>query len=182
MTYTDGIETPRLISRFLIPTDATPWTSFFTDPINCTFINIIDPSAPAVERAHIMIDFTLKRYQENRLGLQALIEKESGELIGMCGLLTQDVNGIPEVEVGYHLLRKYWGKGYALEAAQAFRDYGFNNNFAPSIVSIIHPLNFLSKKVALRNGMTLTETGASWRDHEVDIFRITRKEWEQLRH
>ena len=180
MTYTDGLETARLTTRFLQPADATVWESFFADPINCTFINVIDPTASKEERASLMVNLTIKRYQENRLGLQAHIEKQTGKLVGMCGLLAQDVNGTNETEIGYHLLRKHWGKGYASEAAQKFRDYGFEHHFSDSLVSIIHPLNFLSKKVALRNGMTLTEPGASFREHEVDIFRITRKEWEKL--
>jgi RimJ/RimL family protein N-acetyltransferase len=180
MLYADGLETARLTTRFLESQDAAVWESYFGDPINCTFVNVFYSAEAKEERASQMVNLTIKRYQENRLGLQALIEKQTGELIGMCGLLAQDVNGTNETEIGYHLLRKHWGKGYASEAAQKFRDYGFEHHFSDSLVSIIHPLNFLSKNVALRNGMTLTEPSASFRGHEVDIFRITRAEWEKL--
>lgn len=179
MHYTDGLLTERLTTRFVTQADVPAWESFFADPINCTFINIFTGANTPMERAQQMVDFTIKRYNENRLGLQALIAKDTGALIGMCGLMAQEVNGQNEIEVGYHLLRKHWGKGYAMEAAKAFRDYGFTGNFADSIVSIIHPLNFLSKKVAQRNGMTLSETGARWREQEVDVFRITREQWLQ---
>ena len=180
MFYTDGIETERMITRFVTQQDADTWVPYFEDPVNSAFIP--NPSLlTSEERAQEMINFTLKRYRENRLGLQALIHKETGELIGLCGVMIQEISGKTETEVGYHLLRKHWGKGYATEAAQRFRDYGFEYMRANSIVSIIHPLNLPSKNVALRNGMTLKEKGASWRGYEVDVYRIDRAEWERLK-
>ena len=127
------------------------------------------------------ITMSLKRYEEGRYGLQALINKSDGELLGICGLLAQDVSDRDELEVGYHLFCKHWGKGFASEAAQLFRDYGFETTGAESIVSIIHPLNFLSKKVAARNGTKLAEKSGTFRGKEVDVFRITRDEWLQLK-
>ncbi len=180
MKYTDGLETTRLITRFVVPEDAALWIEYFDDPVNCTFIPNTN-MLPNEERAKEWIGYVLKRYAENRLGMQALIHKDTGELIGMCGLMIQEVSGSSETEVGYHLLRRHWGKGYASEAAQKFRDYGFENNMADSIVSIIHPLNFLSKNVAMRNGMSLSEKGGNWRGMEVDVFRITLPEWEKLK-
>lgn len=179
MTYTDNLETPRLTTRFLTEADAAVWVEYCSDPIATTYTAMADKTPE--EMAREFIAFTMKRYVENRYGLQALISKETGEFIGMCGLMVQEVNGEPVVEIGYHLLRKHWGKGYASEAAQAFRDYGFTNNVADAIVSIIHPDNEPSKKVAIRNGMKLVETNASFRDKEYNLFRITREEWESIR-
>ena len=178
MTYTDGLETERLITKFVVPEDHELWTEYFADPVNCTFIPNTSGLAKE-ERSKEWIGFVVQRYSENRLGLQALIHKETGKFVGMAGLMIQEVSGTSETEVGYHLLRRHWGKGYATEIAQKFRDYGFENNFSNSIVSIIHPLNFPSKNVAIRNGMTLIEKGGNWRGHEVDVFRITRTEWEK---
>ncbi len=179
-TYTDGLETARLRTRFLVPEDAATWMEFVKDPINTTFFPNED-KLPDGEWVNRWIAFSIQRYGNNRYGLQAIINKESGEFIGLCGLLLQEVNGVNEVEVGYHLLRKQWYKGYASEAAQMFRDYGFETNAADSIISIIHPLNFQSKNVARKNGMTLSQQGTFFRDKEVDIFRISRKEWEKLK-
>ena len=131
--------------------------------------------------AQYWIDLCLKRYEENRLGLQALLDKETGAFIGQCGLLKQEVNGKPEIEVGYHLIGRYWGMGYATEAAQMFRDYGFENSATESLVSIIHPLNEQSKKVAMRNGMKLVDTRTIFREQEYHLYRITREEWESIR-
>jgi RimJ/RimL family protein N-acetyltransferase len=52
--------------------------------------------------------------------------KETGECIGDCGLIQQQINDVAEVEIGYHISKKHWRQGYASEAAQACKEYGFN--------------------------------------------------------
>ena len=180
MPYTDGLESPRLTTRFLTIADVAAWIEYCSDPIATRFTAI--PDKTPEEMAQFLFEVALKRYQDNRLGAQALILKEGGEFIGKCGLfLQEDVNGVTEIEIGYHLLRRHWGKGYATEAAKMFRDYGFKNNFADSIVSIIHPENQLSKNVALRTGMRLVDTDAKFRGNKYHLFRITREEWQILK-
>ena len=178
MHYPDHLQSPRLTTRFLTPADQEVWMEYCTDPIATTYTR--GEESPA-EMAQRFIEFTMKRYAEGRYGLQALISRENGAFIGACGLITQEVNGLPEMEIGYHLLRRHWGKGYATEAAQIFRDFGFENRVADSIVSIIHPLNEASKAVAMRNGMRLVEEQAMFRDKACNLFRITRQEWETIR-
>ncbi|MBS1577911.1 MAG: GNAT family N-acetyltransferase, partial [Bacteroidetes bacterium] len=65
--------------------------------------------------------------------MNALIEKESGRLIGHCGLLVQTVDNITELEIAYSLLPEFWNKGYATEAASKCRDYAFENDFSDSL-------------------------------------------------
>jgi ribosomal-protein-alanine N-acetyltransferase len=175
--YKDALETPRLTTRFLTAGDATAWEGFFNSDIATAYIPI-DRSLSVAEQASVWIGRQLARYREGTLGMQVLIGKEAGDFIGMCGLLVQEVDGKREIEVGYHLLPRHWGKGYATEAAMKFRDYGFENNIADSIVSIIHPFNERSQKVAVRNGMTLVANDAVCRGSAYHLFRITRTEWE----
>ena len=54
-----------------------------------------------------------------------MVLKSSGEVIGDCGLTRQTVDGVDEIEIGYHVRRDLWGRGLAPEAAGACRDYGF---------------------------------------------------------
>ena len=180
MKYANKLKSARLITRLLTQEDADVWLEYCNDPIATEFTSVQGKSPK--ELAMVFIDFTLKRYKEKRGGLQALIEKESGVFVGMCGLFPQEVNGEELIEVGYHLLRRYWGKGYATEAAQLFRDWGFEHNVADTIVSIIHPDNHRSKRVAIRNGMRLMQEGAEFRGERCDLFGITKQEWMKLAH
>lgn len=150
--YEDGLQTERLTTRFLISEDLKIWTKFFEDEECVKFFPTFGFNT-SEERAKHWLDKQLARYKDNRYGLQALIHKETGEFIGQCGLLAQDVDGIIELEVGYHIFKQHWGKGYATEAAQLFKKYAFDHHQCKSLVSIIHVDNVLSQKVAERNGM-----------------------------
>ena len=76
--------------------------------------------------------------------MNALIEKESGKLIGHCGLLIQNVDKITELEIGYSLLPEFWNKGFATESAKKCRDYAFKNNLSNSILQLIRTRNATS--------------------------------------
>ena len=150
--YTDNLDTERLTTRFLTQGDRHLWAKFLGDKECIEFFPKADFKTPS-DRAEFWIDKQINRYKENRYGLQALINKSTGEFIGQCGLLLQDVDGVKELEVGYHIFKNHWGKGYASEAAKFFKDYGFKNKQAESIISIIHPDNVRSQNVAIKNGM-----------------------------
>ena len=168
--YEDGLETKRLITRKLVYDDYKTWAGFFEEPEAIQFFPFLEPtSSEAI--AKTWIERQLVRYDEERYGLQALIEKKTGAIIGQCGLLLQEVEDVFELEVGYALHKKYWGKGYATEAAIRFKEYGFANDQADSIISIIDVHNIPSQKVARKNGMTPGKP-IIWHDMNVYIFRI----------
>jgi [ribosomal protein S5]-alanine N-acetyltransferase len=145
-------QTERLNLRPLTLDDVETWRPFTVDPRAMEFMITFYPPE-VTDRALHWIEFQLRRYAENRYGMMALIEKETGEMVGMCGLLSQVVDDIPELEVGYHILPNYWGKGYAPEAAKFFINYAFDNNLNDSIVSIIDVGNVKSQRVAEKNGL-----------------------------
>ena len=93
--------------------------------------------------------------EDKRQLIEKAIEKESGELIGDCGITMQDWNGREVPEIGYHLRRDKWHQGYAAEAARACRDYAFTVLGFPEVYSIIRDTNFPSQRVALRSGMAV---------------------------
>lgn len=165
-------ETERLIIRPLDRGDAIAWQEFVMDEVATKYFP--DEWKLSPEKSGEWIDFQLKRYEENRYGLQALVDKKSGELIGQCGLLAQTIDNIDELEIGYHLIPRFWGNGYAIEAAKEFKKIGFENNLAESIISIIDPENILSQSVAERNGMT-RDTKTWYMEMEVFIYRIKRE-------
>lgn len=99
------------------------------------------------------INRQLDRYEKYGFGLWAVILKDSGRLIGQCGITIQDTGGREVLEVGYLFNRRFWHCGYACEAARACRDYAFQSLEADEVCSIIRTNNLSSQRVAIRNGM-----------------------------
>lgn len=104
------------------------------------------------------LDRQLARYEKYGFGLWAVILKESGEMIGQCGLTMQPWKDKEVLEVGYLFQKEFWHKGYAAEAARACRQYAFEELNADEVCSIIRDTNIPSQNVALRNGMTDKDT------------------------
>lgn len=108
------------------------------------------------------LDRQIARYQKYGFGLWAVILKENDEMIGQCGLTMQPWNDREVLEIGYLLRKDCWHKGYAIEAAKACREYAFAELQADEVCSIIRDTNTASQKVAVRNGMIVTE---KWTKH-----------------
>ena len=101
------------------------------------------------------LDKQQQRYKDDGFGLWAVLLKESGEMIGQCGLTMQDYNGGQVLEVGYLFRKEFWHNGYASEAAIACKQYAFEKLNADEVFSIIRDTNLPSQNVAKRNGMTV---------------------------
>ena len=108
------------------------------------------------------LDRQISRYRKWDFGLWAVILKESDKLIGQWGLTMQPWKEAEVLEIGYLLNRAYWHKGYATEAAKACKRYAFEVLKAKEVCSVIRDINLASQKVALRNGMTVSD---SWPKH-----------------
>jgi RimJ/RimL family protein N-acetyltransferase len=126
------------------------WLPFFKDEGSTRYLSL-DSGTPE-EQCQRWIKKQLGRY-ENGNGLLALRDKDSGALIGMCGAITQLVDGKEEVEIAYHILPEKRNLGYASEAARAIKKYVFDVEFVTELVSLVHKDNEYSKGVAHRNGM-----------------------------
>jgi RimJ/RimL family protein N-acetyltransferase len=101
-------------------------------------------------------DKQIERYIENGFGLWAVIQKETKEFLGQCGLTIQKINGKEYLEIGYLLKKKHWHKGYAAEAALGCKKYAFEILKAEKVYSIIRDNNTASQNVAKRTGMEKT--------------------------
>jgi len=173
--YLNNSQTKRLQIKALSHEDDRKWEAFFINNPSLPFLGI-DLSPTPEEQAKSWIQYQLDRYESGRYGHHALLKKESGEFIGQCGLLTQEINGEEVLEIGYHILPKYWGNGFATEAAIKFRDYAFESNLCEGLVSIIDIRNIASQKVAEKNGMKRGPQ-VSYHGLEVYVYEITREEW-----
>jgi [ribosomal protein S5]-alanine N-acetyltransferase len=164
-----GQQTSRLNFRSVLESDYNVWLKFFQDPN--TSLHWVEEKESAEDACKNWYQKQFWRYANNMGGMNALIEKTSGLLVGHCGLLVQTVDGTTELEIGYSLLPEFWGKGYALEAATKCKNYAFENGLTESLISIISLTNTPSQKVALNNGMTI-EKETTYKGNQVFIFRI----------
>jgi [ribosomal protein S5]-alanine N-acetyltransferase len=142
--------TQRLYLRRFHPEDVDALARILSDPETMRYY-----PAP-LDRAGVAdwIQSNRTRYP-NGHGLWAMILTSTGELIGDCGLVRQNVDGVDEFEIGYHVRRDLWGQGYASEAARACRDCGFAILKVDRLISLIRPENMASRRVAEKNGMTI---------------------------
>ena len=173
-----GVGTGRLRFRQLSMADVPGWMEFYASAAALKYLGYqLNDEA----KCRAVIGRQITRYATDGSGLHALIEQQSGALVGQCGLLTQVIDGRTELEIGYHLLPAYWGRGFATEAAVACRDLAFERMPVASIISIIDPDNVGSQAVARRNGLR-PELRTRWHGVEVDIWRLQRAQWQELRH
>ena len=175
--YRYSHESARLTMRPLKIEDATYWENFMnSDEATALFpINLKPPKYSAQD----WIERQINRYQNDQLGLLALIEKKTGNFVGMSGLLRQTVNGKNEIEVGYHLLPAFWKNGYAREAALYFMKFAFTAYKPDSIISLIHVDNIASQRVAVANGLS-TDNKVIENHGPANVYRITQEEWTNI--
>ena len=105
------------------------------------------------ERVRSWIERNMDRYKNDGFGLWAVCLKDTGEMIGDCGLTLQNIDGTMLPEIGYHIRRDQQRKGYAKEAAAAVRDWAFQNTEYPALYSYCKYTNVGSFKTAESIGM-----------------------------
>jgi [ribosomal protein S5]-alanine N-acetyltransferase len=161
------LETERIILREFTPDDIDAFALVIADAEMMRF------ATTPYDRAGVeaWITRNMNRYTKNGHGLWAMILKETGDLIGDCGLTIQEVDNASEVELGYHLRRDRWGKGLATEAACACRDFAFERLPVDHVISLIHSENLASRHVAERVGMQVWKE-TMWRNLPHVVYRL----------
>ena len=94
-----------------------------------------------------------ERYRDHGFGLWAVCRRDTGEMIGDCGLTLQEINGETLPEIGYHIRGDCQRRGYAKEAAAAVRDWAFAHTAYPVLYSCCRKTNTASIKTAEAIGM-----------------------------
>ena len=146
------LETKRLFLHPMLATDLDDLLPIFTDPKVMAAFNHPPFTRAQMER---WLKRNLDHQDEFDYGLFSIILKETGELIGNCGLEQMEEEGA--AELGYDFRSDYWNQGYASEAALAVRDYAFDVLRLPQLISLLRVGNLASKRVAEKVGMQLIE-------------------------
>ncbi|HLO83311.1 MAG TPA: GNAT family N-acetyltransferase [Chitinophagaceae bacterium] len=165
----EGEESQRLLFKKVSNDQFEQWLPFHQDPDSFRYWE--GPREEPEAECSAWYKKQFWRYENNLGGMNALIEKQSGLLVGYCGLLVQTVEEKTELEIGYSLLPQFRNKGFATEAAIKCRDYAFENEFADSLISIITVNNLPSQHVAIKVGMK-KDFVSIYNNNEVYIYRI----------
>jgi len=148
------IETERLVLRELNIDDLTATREIVCDEQTMYAWNGAWTDEENLEGLQKQID----SYRENGFGRWAVVLKETGKVIGICGLMWCDTNKERVLEIGYLFNRKFWHKGYATEAAIACKKYAFNELGHDEVFSLIRDNNYNAMNVAIRNGMLVRDS------------------------
>ncbi len=170
-------ETPRLIGRQLSRQDLPELTKILSDPevMKYSVRGVCDENA-----TRDFIAWCLECYESHGIGPWALVEKDSNDLVGFCGVGPEMVDGIEEANLGYRLARKYWNQGLASEAAKGVLDYAFGRRQLATVVVIIEPEHVASLRVAENAGFNEFSVIA-FHGRPVRLYRLSCQEWSVLR-
>ena len=170
------IETERLILRKYTRDDVDGLLEILSDPETMRHY----PSVYDRAGAERWLDWCFESYQRSGFGLWAIELKKSGEFIGDTGLTMQNIDDDVLPEIGYHINKKYWRRGFAKEAASAVRDWAFSNTDLDAVYSYMKYSNSPSYHTAQSIGMIKVGEYPSPEDVVCYVYRITREEWQTL--
>lgn len=170
------IETERLILREFVQEDFDALFNILSDPETMQHY----PNPFDEDRTRGWIEWNLQNYRQFGFGLWAVVLKETGELIGDCGLTIQSIDGEPLPEIGYHIRKDYWRRGFGSEAARAVRDWAFRNTGYDCLYSYMKYTNIGSYSTAIANGMRKIKEYPDEKNTISYAYAITRSEWEAL--
>ncbi|WP_249670696.1 GNAT family N-acetyltransferase [Cellulomonas wangleii] len=157
--------TPRLLLRPMTDDDLDDMAALLGDPVVMAHY----PRPRTRDEAQAWIDRTRRSYRDHGFGLWVMVDRSTGEFLGDCGLTVQHVDGVDELEVGYHVRPDRQGEGLATEAALAARDFAREVLGATRLIAIIAPENVASQRVASKIGLGV-EKRARYGDDQREVL------------
>ncbi|MFN8465160.1 MAG: GNAT family N-acetyltransferase [Caldilineaceae bacterium] len=147
-----ALTTPRLTLRPFRADDTPALFGILQEPDIMQYFPT--PGTPDMARVERIVAGQIGAWETYGRTFWAMEWRETGDLIGWCGL--QFLPQTQETEVGYLLARPYWGQGIATEAARRSVSYGFDDLALDAIIGITHPANTASQNVLRKAGLTFT--------------------------
>jgi len=145
------LETGRLRLRHLDPeTDAEFILELVNEPPFLQYIGDKGVRTFADARRYIA-DGPLKSYEANGYGLYKVELKSDATPIGMCGLVKRDT--LPDADIGFAFLKRFWNEGYAFESAAAVMKYAREQLAIKRVLAITTPNNVASGKLLNKIGL-----------------------------
>ncbi|WNG57897.1 GNAT family N-acetyltransferase [Archangium violaceum] len=172
------LETPRLLLRPTAKEDLEGFATLIGDPESARYIGGLQPRTMAWRAMNAMAG----SWVLNGYSMFSVLEKATGRWVGRVGPWVPE--GWPGTEVGWGILREFWGRGYATEASAAAMDWAFEHLGWTRIIHCIDPDNEASKQVALRLGSRLLGPGKlppPYGDSPVELWGQDRDDWRARR-
>ena len=145
------IATPRLVLRATVAADIAPLHErVFSDPEVIRYVFSGKPLSADESAKFVRERFN---FEGADVGLSTLAERGSGEVIGFAGLLACDALGREDLELGFVLARRAWGRGYATEIGRAQIAFGFTRLRRARLLALADPANEPSRNVIVKLGM-----------------------------
>ena len=122
----------------------------------------------------------MRGYRDNGFGRWAVVLKETGNVIGICGLQWCETDQDSVLEIGYLFNLAHWHNGFATEASIACKRYAFDILDADEVFSLVRDTNVASMNVAIRNGMLVRRRFAKQykgEDMPHYVFSIRKKDY-----
>ncbi|HLH05734.1 MAG TPA: GNAT family N-acetyltransferase [Terriglobales bacterium] len=166
------IDTARLLLRPMVSSDFESLYAVIGDPITMQFY----PEPFDKQRTLDWIERNMRRHAEDGTGLRAVTLRSTGEMIGDCGAVWQPIDGSRELEIGYHIRRDCWRRGYATEAARAVMTFAFGTYAVDHLISLIRPENLPSRRVAEKNGLRI-DREVEWKGIRHYVYAIKREDF-----
>jgi [ribosomal protein S5]-alanine N-acetyltransferase len=174
-------ETERLLLRGILPQDEQGLFDLDSDPK--VHRHLGNEPVKSIEQILELIQFIRQQYLDNGIGRWAVIDKTSGDFLGWAGLKLvkeQTNNHVNYYDLGYRLIRKYWGRGIATEAAVASLNYGFKVLDAKEIYAMADCQNIGSNKVLRKVGLIFIES-FDYNGIKHNWYKVNRDEWTEIK-
>ena len=146
-------ETERLLVRQLLRDDVNALLAVYGDAEAMRWVG--DGRAITREECERWLDVTADNYRRRGYGMAALVERNTGALVGFCGLVHP--GGQADVEIKYALARRFWGQGFATEAVRGMLAYGQRSFSLRQVVATVAPQNAASQRVLGNAGLRQAE-------------------------
>ena len=166
------IETARLRLRHFTLEDLGDLFRLYSDPEVMKYLSL-----RTSEQTQASLHKHITQWLEYNFGMWAVIYKQSGIMIGRCGL--SFLENTRDVELGDLFDKDYWNKGLATEASVATLNYGFREVELSKIVAIANPENIASIRVIQKVGMQF-QKNAHYYNQDVVYYAISSLEWRSL--
>ena len=169
--------TDRLILRDFRPADLPLYIELSTDPEVMRYVG----GPRSAERCETELADISRQYADIGYGMLAIERREDGAFLGICGLSIEQ--WYPnDLQIGWRLFQRYWGCGYAREAALVWRDHAFSRDI-DRLISISDVPNTRSHRLMQRIGLSYDHTATLSDDHETfdaHIYALSRQDWLSL--